>query len=101
MLHPNDIHKIQQFCSEYTEIAAAYLFGSSATGKDRSKSDMDLVIFNQGSALLQHQILKYGKLVYKVAPKEGVRQEVFARKAYFDSAFFYRKIRPESAHGGH
>ena len=131
MLHPDDIRKIQQFCSAYTEIAAAYLFGSSATGKDRSKSDIDLaimanpkikamkrvemetalssrlhrdvdlVIFNQGSPLLQHQILKYGRLVCEAAPNERVRQEVFARKAYFDTAFLYRKIRPESAHGGH
>lgn len=131
MLHSNNIHKIQEFCSAYTEIAAAYLFGSSATGKDRRKSDIDLaimvnskigamervemetalssrlhrdvdlVIFHQGSPLLQHQILKYGRLVYEAAPKERVRQEVFARKAYFDSAFLYRKIKPESAHGGH
>jgi len=131
MRHPVDIRKIQQFCSEYTQIAAAYLFGSSATGKDRSKSDIDLaimvnpkvgamervemetilssrlhrdvdlVIFNQGSPLLQHQVLKYGKLVYEAAPKERVRQEVYARKAYFDTAFLYRKIKPESAHGGH
>lgn len=131
MLKPDDMRKIQQFCATYTEIAAAYVFGASATGKDRYKSDIDLaimanptigamervemetalsnrlhrdvdlVIFDRGSPLLQHQILKYGSLVYEADPKERVRQEVFARKAYFDSAFLYRKIKPEAAHGGH
>ncbi len=131
MLKPDDMHKVQQFCSTYSEIAAAYLFGSSATGKDRKKSDIDiaimvkskieamvrvemetalstrlhrdvdLVIFDQGSPLLQHQILKYGRLVYEADPKERVRQEVFARNAYLDSAYLYRKIKPETAHGGH
>ena len=129
MLQPNDIRKIQQFLAKYPEIAAAYVFGSSATGKDRYGSDIDLsimvnpelgamervemetalstrlhkdvdlVIFHHGSALLQHQILKYGSLVYEADPKERIRQEVFARKAYFDNAFLYRKIKPEALHG--
>ena len=131
VLQPNDIRKIQQFFTKYAEIAAAYVFGSSATGKDRERSDIDLaimvkpeieamervemetalstllhkdvdlVIFHHGSALLQHQILKYGRIVYEADPKERIRQEVFARRAYFDSAFLYRKIKPEAVHGGH
>lgn len=132
MLKTDDIERIKQFCSKYPEIAAAYVFGSAATGKDRRKSDVDLAImvkhqitamarvemetalsgilhqdvdlvtFDLGSPLLQHQILKYGRLVYEADPNERVRQEVFARKAYLDSAFLYRKIKPEeSVHGGH
>ena len=132
MLSPNDIERIRQFFSNYPEIAAAYVFGSVATGKDRRRSDIDfaimvkhemnalarvemetalsnflgrdvdLVIFDRGSPLLQRQVLKYGCLVYEADPKERVRQEVFARKAYLDAAFLYRKIKPEeTAHGGH
>ena len=54
--------------------------------------DVDLVIFDQGSPLLQHQFLKYGRLIYDAEPSERVRQEVCARRAYLDSAFLYRKL---------
>lgn len=129
MLQPDHIRKIQQFCAKHTGIAAAYVFGSSATGKNRSKSDIDiaimikhamaameriemetalsnllhrdvdLVVFHQGTPLLQHQILKYGRMIYEADQKERIRQEVFARKTYFDSAFLYRKLKGNSAHG--
>jgi hypothetical protein len=59
------------------------------------------VVFDRGFLLLQHQILKYTRLVYETDPKERVRQEVLVRKAYFDSAFLYRKIKLKIAHGGH
>lgn len=132
MLEPDDIERIRQFFSKYPEIAAAYVFGSVATGKDRRRSDIDfaimvkhemsalarvemetalsnflgrdvdLVTFDRGSPLLQRQVMKYGRLVYEADPKERVRQEVFARKAYLDTAFLYRKIKPEeTVHGGH
>jgi predicted nucleotidyltransferase len=44
VMQPDDMREIQQFCSTYAEIAAAYVFGSSATGKDRPGRDVDLVI---------------------------------------------------------
>jgi len=125
MLNPDDISKIKKFCTEYPTIAAARIFGSTATGKNRRKSDIDiaivvkheiaamervemettlsnilqrdvdLVIFDQGSSLLQHQILKYGHLIYEADPKVRVQQEVSARRTYLDSAFLYRKINGE------
>lgn len=131
MLSSDDICQIRQFCSKFDEIAAAYVFGSAATGRNRPKSDIDLAImvkrkitamervemetalsnllrrdvdlvaFDQGSPLLQHQILKHGRLVYESDPKERVRQEVFARGAYLDSTFLYRKLGSEETHGGH
>lgn len=129
MLSVEEIEKIKAFCSKQSSIAAVYVFGSAATGKDRKKSDLDLavmvkerlepmeriemetrlsnllhrdvdlVIFDQGSPLLRHQILLYGRLIYEADPKERVKQEVYARKAYFDSAFLYRKLKRDSAIG--
>ena len=104
-------------------IAAVYLFGSTATGKNRRNSDLDLaiiskriitsrerlkieaelsnrlrrdvdlVIFGQASPLLQHQILKYGRLVSENDPDERVRQEVRARSEYLDTRHLFREIR--------
>ena len=105
------------------QIAAVYLFGSAATGKDRRNSDLDLaiiskkiipaherlkiemelsnrlrrdvdlVVFGQASPLLQHQILKYGRLVSENDPDERVRQEVRARSEYLDTRHLFREIR--------
>jgi predicted nucleotidyltransferase len=103
-------------------IAAVYLFGSTATGKDRRGSDLDLaiivkrtisgrerlrleadlssrlrrdvdlVVFGQAAPLLQHQILKYGRLICENDPAERVRQEVRARAEYLDTRRLFREI---------
>ena len=54
--------------------------------------DIDLVVFSLASALLQHQILKYGRIVYEADPGERVRQEVTARREYLDSLVLYRIV---------
>ncbi len=117
------IGRIRAFAEQHPDIAAVYLFGSRATGKNRPNSDadisllmkryvdgfkriewetllsnllgcdVDLCIFAQSNPLLQHQILKYGKLVYEKDRIERVRQEVFARHEYLDSKFLFREIR--------
>jgi len=114
------LEKIGKFARSNDVIAAAYVFGSSVAGKERRESDIDiaimvrgsmggfervqletelsnllgkdidLVIFSSGSALLQHQILKYGRIVYEADPGERVRQEVKARREYLDSQVLYR-----------
>lgn len=103
-------------------IAAVYLFGSTATGRDRRGSDLDLaivmkkiisgrerlrieadlssllrrdvdlVVFGQAAPLLQHQILKYGRLICENDPAERVRQEVRARAEYLDTRCLFREI---------
>lgn len=103
-------------------IAAVYLFGSTATGRERQDSDLDLaiitkskisgrerlrleadlsdrigrnvdlVVFGQVGPLLQHQILKYGRLLCENDPAERVRQEVLARAEYLDTRCLYREI---------
>ena len=129
MISVGVLESIAEFCRSNHVIVAAYVFGSSATGKDRRRSDIDiaimiskpvdgfervrletslsnvlgkdvdLVIFSRASTLLQRQILKYGRLVYEADPKERVRQETAARRQYLDSLFLYRVIGRDKAHG--
>jgi len=129
MLKSDDIEKIRDFCTKYRKIAALYVFGSMATGRNRKKSDIDLaiivrshiesmervdmetefsnllhrdvdlILFDQATPLMQHQILKNGHLLYEADPQERIRQEVCARRAYLDSAFLYRKLKQEQIHG--
>ena len=120
---PEDLcRSIINFARKHTEVVAIYLFGSIATAKDRSgsdidvammvripmkgmprvrletslsnllKRDVDLIIFGEATPLLHHQILKYGCLVYESDPKERVRQEVAARREYLDTTGLYKVI---------
>jgi len=114
--------RIVDFTSRYVDIVAIYIFGSVATAKNRSGSDIDvaimvrgqvkgmgrvqletslsnflgkdvdLIIFGEATPLLQHQILKYGCLIYERDPKERMRQEIAARREYLDTTFLYRVI---------
>ena len=119
----DDIEKIRGFAIGRKAVIAVYIFGSAATGKDRPGSDIDLavmvagafsglarvemetalsnllcrdvdlVVFGQTAPLLQHQILKYGRLIYEAAPGERILQEVGARRHYLDANFLYRKMK--------
>ena len=130
MLTQDDIQKIRNFACEREAAVAIYVFGSMATGKDRRLSDfdfavmirgslgrmervemettlsnlmsrdVDLVVFGEATPLLQHQILKYGRLIYEADFRERVRQEALARRDYLDSAFLYKKLRKDVAHDG-
>lgn len=123
-------HKMENFLKSNRTIVAAYLFGSAATGRERPHSDIDLalmirgsidgferveletalsnllgkdvdlVIFSQAPPLLQHQILKYGRLICESDTGERVRQEVAARWQYLDSQFLYKLIEEDESHGG-
>ncbi len=114
--------KIKAFAARHDTIAAVYLFGSAARQKMKSTSDLDiaimsvcdvngldridletelsnlvvrdvdLVIFHQVGLLLQHQILKYGSLIYERDPSIRVRQETVSRREYLDTRHLYKKI---------
>jgi len=114
--------RIIDFAGQHADIVAIYIFGSVATAKNRSgsdidvaimvrgrvkgmerirletslsdflKKDVDLIIFGEATPLLQHQILKYGCLIYEKDPKERMRQEVASRREYLDTKFLYRII---------
>jgi len=113
---------ISDFGLRHNQIVAIYVFGSTATGKYRNgsdidiaimvrgsmegmeriqvetslsnflKRDVDLIIFGDANPLLQHQILTYGRLVFESDSKERVRQEVAARREYLDSLRLYKVI---------
>jgi uncharacterized protein len=115
-------NKVRTFAAADPGIAAIYLFGSAATGKMRSASDLDiavmyagpidgferismetalsnllgrdvdLVIFHQAGVLLQHQILKYGCLIFERDPAQRVRQETISRSRYLDTRYLSKKL---------
>lgn len=106
--------KIRGVLFRYPEVAAAYVYGSTATGRRRRGSDVDvavmirgasdpwrrmdmerdlsvalgadvdLVIFAKGTSLLQHEILRTGILIYEKDPQERIRQTVIGRRRYLD-----------------
>ena len=114
--------RVVDFANRHADIIALYIFGSVATAKKRPGSDIDvaimvggrvkgikrvqletslsnflakdvdLIIFGEVTSLLQHQILKYGCLIYERDPKERMRQEIAARREYLDTTFLYRVI---------
>jgi predicted nucleotidyltransferase len=114
--------QIGKYVSLHENIEAVYLFGSAATGKMRRTSDLDiammstrqidgferisletelsnllhmdvdLVIFHQAQVLLQHQILKYGRLLYERDAKVRVQQETSARREYLETRFLFREL---------
>jgi uncharacterized protein len=122
MISAEALQKIATFAGSNVKIVAAYVFGSSATGRERRGSDVDiaimirgsmdgfarveletdlsnligkdvdLVIFGTASPLLQHQVLKYGRLIYEADRRERIRQETAARREYLDSRFLYRML---------
>jgi len=115
--------ELRSFLRARPEVAAVYLFGSEARGCPRRGSDLDLsvtvrgplegmariemetqlsnllhrdvdlVVFGRAPSLLQHQILKYGRLIYEADRAERVRQEVAARRDYLDTKFLHKEIR--------
>ncbi|RLG27622.1 nucleotidyltransferase domain-containing protein [Methanosarcinales archaeon] len=114
--------QVSFFAQKHKEIIAVYLFGSIATGRNKLDSDIDiaimvnikvsgltriawetrlseltgkdvdLIIFGQSGALLRHQILKYGKLLYEKDFHDRVEQEVRARTEYLDTRCLYQKL---------
>ena len=120
MLDKDRIDKIVDFARAHHEISAMYLFGSQASGHERSRSDIDIgVLFNEdvdgfarinmeteisnilkkdvdlvdmGKAgpFLRHQIHKHGTLIYH---DESDYAYIFRAKSineYLDSDFSQR-----------
>ena len=117
------VQRAQSLASSYPYVAALYLFGSRAAGRQRSgsdvdlavvssrplsgwqrveletsfsntfKADVDIVVFGQAPPLLQHQIMRTGRLIYEKDRPERIRQEVAARYAYLDTRHLYKEYR--------
>jgi predicted nucleotidyltransferase len=119
---PNIKKQVSLFAQRHKEIIAVYLFGSTAAGRNKRDSDIDiaimvnikvsgltriawetslseligkdvdLIIFGQSGVLLRHQILKYGKLLCEKDFHARVEQEVRARAEYLDTRCLYQKL---------
>ena len=105
---------------KYPQIAAAYVFGSYASGKARADSDVDVailllpgtevdllkimmelsdavgkevdaVILNRAGEILKYQVRKKGVLIYDVAPDVRKRFENISRKAWEDFRYYHRR----------
>jgi hypothetical protein len=50
------------------------------------------VIFHQAQILLQHQILKYGSLIFEQNASERIKQETMARREYLDTRFLFKEL---------
>jgi len=129
LISADALEKFRKYLRYKEAVVAAYLFGSAVLDRDRVGSDIDiavmvrgkmaglervqletelsnllerdvdLVVFGSASPLLQHQILKYGRIIYEADSRVRVRQEVASRIDYLDSLFLY-KVLEDRSHGG-
>jgi predicted nucleotidyltransferase len=113
---------MKQSAEDHREIVALYVFGSLATGRNQSRSDVDvaimvnrrmggmervewetslanllgrdvdLILFGEATPLLRHQVLKYGRLLFEKDSRERVEQEVAARREYLDGLSLHKMI---------
>jgi len=121
MLDSNQISKVAAFAKDHPAISAIYLFGSHASGHERSRSDVDLgVLFNRdvdgftrinfeteisnllnkdvdlvdmrkSGPFLRHQIYKYGKTVYQDGTDFPFRFRANSIRDYLDTNYLRRQ----------
>ena len=114
---PMDLTALTAYLAAQSDIVAAYLFGSRATGRAREESDVDVavlldekdsvarferrlrlmtevsdvcgreadvIVLNDAPPILQHQVLKHGRLLYERDRRARVEFEVRAGQIYGD-----------------
>ena len=120
---------IQEFQRTHGCISLAYLFGSQADGRSRPDSDVDVavllqdgadavmdleladylsgalrkpvdvVVLNQASPILQHEVIRGGMRIFEVSPMPRRLYELSAFREYVDAVFFQEKRLMRLAHG--
>jgi predicted nucleotidyltransferase len=121
MLGKDQISIIAAFAKAYPVISVIYLFGSHASGRDRSRSDIDLgVLFNddvdgftrinmeteisnrlkkdvdlidmkKSSPFLRHQIYKHGKILYHDGSDFSSEFRANSIRDYLDTNYLRRQ----------
>ncbi|MBC7249766.1 MAG: DUF86 domain-containing protein [Anaerolineae bacterium] len=114
---PVDVDALTAYFAVQSDIIAAYLFGSRATGRAREGSDVDVavlleeedsmarferrlrlmtevsdvcgreadvIVLNDAPPILQHQVLKHGRLLYERDRRARIEFEVRAGQIYAD-----------------
>jgi uncharacterized protein len=85
--------------SDKSDIDIAFLLGDVYNPLDKlsllgelcdilKSDDIDLVILNSANSVLKHQVIKYGKLIYKETEELKVYFEVRVLKEYMDMDYF-------------
>lgn len=59
--------------------------------KDITGKTVDIVFINRADPILQHQIRKYGKVIFESNRIKRIEYEVLARKKYFDFLYLHKK----------
>jgi uncharacterized protein len=120
---------IREFRHEYPEVRLAYLFGSQARDQARFDSDVDVgivvkgkadplldlrladklsaalgrpvdvVVLNQASAILQHEVIRDGVRLFEGSSMERRLYELAAFKDYVDAVYFQKQRIRRLAHG--
>ena len=66
------------------QVHALYRLRRMTELETRLSTDVDVVILNQASLVLRHQVLKYGRLIYTSDQRQRVDFEVRAMQEYHD-----------------
>ncbi len=120
---------IAEFQRMHGCIRLAYLFGSQADGRAREESDVDVaillqdgadalldlkladflsgklakpvdvVVLNQASPILQHEVIRVGVRLMEVSPMVRRLYELRAFRDYVDAVFFQKRRMERLAHG--
>jgi predicted nucleotidyltransferase len=113
-MEPEVAAKIARYFAADANVLAVYLFGSQAKGKAKAGSDIDLaillqekpafdyrleamsklapllqrdvdvVVLDQCGLIMQHQVLKYGILLFERDRRKRKAFEILSRKMYLD-----------------
>ena len=67
--------------------------------QDRLGCPVDVVIMNNASAILRHEIVRTGVRLYERAPAHRAENELRAFKEYLDMRHFQQKRHRQVAHG--
>ena len=63
------------------------------------REDIDIVVLNDAFPLLEHRILKYGKIIFSIDEKKRIGYEVRATMRYLDFKPFIDKYTKETIYG--
>ena len=63
--------------------------------EDAAGREVDLVFLGEADPVLEHQVRKYGRLLFERDRGERIRYEILSRKRYFDFLIYHRRYMKE------
>ncbi len=122
---------IVDYCQQFPDIIAAYLFGSRACSAAHSDSDLDIalllaegstefdllgfivglekhvglpvdaVVLNRAGEVLKYEVRRHGVLLYERDRAQRIRFEVMGRKYYEDFRYLHQRYAGKVLYGEH